>query len=936
MPPFTDPDFPAESSSIGNNKHKDADWRRIKEIQGVTNPPKLFGNIEADGVEQGELGDCWLLAALACIADFPGHIEALFSPREYSEEGRYEVRLFDITEGWTTVVLDDRIPARSWGIPCFCQVQSAGGVWALLLEKAFAKFTGSYQRLNGGGSLWAYQVLTGITPQLAFSRDKGSEKWQQWKIHVQKQKDFPVVWRQKGMKGCSLTSSCPVPTYSGQELFGLLAYFDQCNCLMSASCHGSGEVEGRRDDGLVEGHAYSVLSVQKARGKTMIKLRNPWGSTEWTGPFSDKCGDWEANPELKEDLALEVIEDGEFWMPWESFDRIFDSIYVSPGNLCVPRHSSTGGKKKEGLKCRHCHYTMTRVWCMTNYGAGLHGEWQRLQDGDLCFMCRRAQTGIAEVRPELKSIPGIDSFPLEPRLTQPEPPRSQPICKYGPSCYRHNPEHFASYSHPWLGLRFGGKAWRSPGRVPRAGSGEAPAEPAEAPAEAPEEPSAEPTPATPASPAPVTYDVGTVHKMLNLTKKGDWTTCFEMFKQYPGLVDERPSGRNWAAIHRAAADDQSEALRSLVEEHGADAELLTGDSKTALQVAEFKSGRCMKAVAYLKSLFSDRGPPPMTGQLLRLAKAGEWRSAFLLLAEHPAAVNSCAPGEQYCAIHVAAQQGRVGAVQHLVEVFGANPTLPDEAGALPADLAEAAGHEVVALYLRTKTAAGETDISRTEVVTEGVDPSSLDEAAVVKVETPEMFLLLEEANLAAREGSWDAAFEVLSRGPQGLVDLREPGRPWATIHQAAFLGDVAVLRRLVEDFGADPQLPTIEGAVPREVAERHGCLDAAAYLGSVAGATVGGRNIDFEAYESVLESFRHADENGDGTIDRAELSKVLQSLSPDDWTDDKIDLLLSAADTNKDGRVQLTEWLQWIYGQDPSKTETRFDLASNIAAREAS
>ena len=24
-----------------------------------------------------------------------------------------------------------------------------------------------------------------------------------------------------------------------------------------------------------------------------------------------------------------------------------------------------------------------------------------------------------------------------------------PICRYGPSCYRTNPEHFKEFSHPW-------------------------------------------------------------------------------------------------------------------------------------------------------------------------------------------------------------------------------------------------------------------------------------------------------------------------------------------------------------------------------------------------------------------------------------------------------------------------------------------------------
>lgn len=53
--------------------------------------------------------------------------------------------------------------------------------------------------------------------------------------------------------------------------------------------------------GLVMGHAYSVTAVKKVTMKgtglfsflnreklPMIRLRNPWGGSEWKGAFSDK------------------------------------------------------------------------------------------------------------------------------------------------------------------------------------------------------------------------------------------------------------------------------------------------------------------------------------------------------------------------------------------------------------------------------------------------------------------------------------------------------------------------------------------------------------------------------------------------------------------------------------------------------------------------
>lgn len=59
------------------------------------------------------------------------------------------------------------------------------------------------------------------------------------------------------------------------------------------------DMEARLACGLVKGHAYAVTDVRKVRlghgllaffkseKLDMIRLRNPWGEREWTGPWSD-------------------------------------------------------------------------------------------------------------------------------------------------------------------------------------------------------------------------------------------------------------------------------------------------------------------------------------------------------------------------------------------------------------------------------------------------------------------------------------------------------------------------------------------------------------------------------------------------------------------------------------------------------------------------
>lgn len=61
------------------------------------------------------------------------------------------------------------------------------------------------------------------------------------------------------------------------------------------------EPESQLPCGLVQGHAYGITAVRmvplrrrglselfKTKKLQLVRLRNPWGNTEWNGPWSDK------------------------------------------------------------------------------------------------------------------------------------------------------------------------------------------------------------------------------------------------------------------------------------------------------------------------------------------------------------------------------------------------------------------------------------------------------------------------------------------------------------------------------------------------------------------------------------------------------------------------------------------------------------------------
>lgn len=95
--------------------------------------------------------------------------------------------------------------------------------------------------------------------------------------------------------------------------------------MVLSCCH-----PGHRD-GLVTGHAYSLLDIKDAtiNGKktTLAKVRNPWASERYNGPW--RAGDPNWTSALKKHLGETGANDGTFWMPFDNFMKYFRRIGVA-------------------------------------------------------------------------------------------------------------------------------------------------------------------------------------------------------------------------------------------------------------------------------------------------------------------------------------------------------------------------------------------------------------------------------------------------------------------------------------------------------------------------------------------------------------------------------------------------------------------------------
>ena len=115
-------------------------------------------------------------------------------------------------------------------------------------------------------------------------------------------------------------------SFTDDATFHLVRTYIKAKALLCASIHSSGEE--RRSTGLVAGHAYSLLDARAfAGGINLVRLvrtptgarapvsplgphgthracsvlsqRNPWGSFEWKGAWSDGAKEWKEHRKIR-------------------------------------------------------------------------------------------------------------------------------------------------------------------------------------------------------------------------------------------------------------------------------------------------------------------------------------------------------------------------------------------------------------------------------------------------------------------------------------------------------------------------------------------------------------------------------------------------------------------------------------------------------------
>uniref|UniRef100_A0A8C7CGR1 Calpain-3 n=1 Tax=Oncorhynchus kisutch TaxID=8019 RepID=A0A8C7CGR1_ONCKI len=299
---FEDDTFPASVESLGykelghkSNKVKNIVWKRPKEI--CENPQFIVGGASRTDICQGDLGDCWLLAAIACLTLNEKLLYRVVPQEQSFSEGYGGIFHFQFWRygDWVDVVIDDRIPTFNSQL-VFTKSAERNEFWSALLEKAYAKLHGSYEALKGGNTTEAMEDFTGGVTEFYEMKEAPKELYKIMKKALER----------GSMMGCSIDSLVPA------------------------------RFETRTVTGLVKGHAYSVTAVEECKQSQhkepkvrLVRLRNPWGQVEWNGPWSDNSKEWVSLSKGEKDkLQHQSAEDGEFWMAFEDFKKNYTKIEI--------------------------------------------------------------------------------------------------------------------------------------------------------------------------------------------------------------------------------------------------------------------------------------------------------------------------------------------------------------------------------------------------------------------------------------------------------------------------------------------------------------------------------------------------------------------------------------------------------------------------------
>lgn len=246
---------------------------------------------KVDDVIQGNLGDCWLMAALASLAKTkPSFIKEKLIKQAPDDPSRVVVRLHPQGEP-KDIITDKQVVVENKNHEESFYAGTKSCLWVALVEKAYAaSMGGSYHKLSGGQIETAFLTLTG-TKNLS-TEQKTGEKLDDRKTRKEVEQELSktietTLDTEKGQKDL-FTRIKDALTYGYPINMGTKKNIGE----PTGKGHSSGEPMVA---GMLGGHGYTIIDTSESDGECWVTVRNPWGKYSRTydndgNPMEDKSG----------------------------------------------------------------------------------------------------------------------------------------------------------------------------------------------------------------------------------------------------------------------------------------------------------------------------------------------------------------------------------------------------------------------------------------------------------------------------------------------------------------------------------------------------------------------------------------------------------------------------------------------------------------------
>ncbi|CAF1436986.1 unnamed protein product, partial [Didymodactylos carnosus] len=200
---------------------------------------------------------------------------------------------------WQDVIIDDQLPTFD-GQLLYLTPTSRNEYWLPLLQKAYAKFCGSYELSDRNTFAQCIKDLTGAPVET---------------LLIQSQSSSTLLWRLTlALKTTTLITVSNIRPNTGTQV---------------------------NKKGLLINHIYIVKKLFKVRDLTqndilLVQLKNLWANITWTGEWSYQSSIWQS---LSNEVQLELLRNHQtntFWMSYNDFITSFtyiNFIYLSEMNI---------------------------------------------------------------------------------------------------------------------------------------------------------------------------------------------------------------------------------------------------------------------------------------------------------------------------------------------------------------------------------------------------------------------------------------------------------------------------------------------------------------------------------------------------------------------------------------------------------------------------